>query len=362
MHNGHGQLPSAWDVRSTLEVMDDAAFIFDERATLVFLNRAAMRIFQLGSFEEAKRTLEGHPSAKVDVVGVTFAGKCKPGELVRRALAGEPSNAELERVIPCDGRPQLIIRITIRPIVSPSGAIIGALKLGRDVTFEYELSRLKEEFLRVTCHELRTPATILQLAAHRLLMSDTSPDEVRQRAQAIDRASRRIAALSMKLVDLAAISTGSTIALDLAETRLDAIVADAVASFNGEDKRVQLTTTPVAVRADGKRIKQVVEALVDNALRYSAAPAGIEVAVRAHDGTAEVSVADHGIGIPAPKQRHIFEQFYRAHTDTPFDRGGLGASLYLADHIMKAHGGRISFDSSEAGGSTFRIALAAAHH
>ncbi|HEY1586890.1 MAG TPA: sensor histidine kinase, partial [Polyangia bacterium] len=125
--------------------------------------------------------------------------------------------------------------------------------------------------------------------------------------------------------------------------------------------RVQLTSIPIAVRADGKRLKQVVDALVDNALRYSPAPKRIEVAVVARDGLAEVSVADHGIGIPAQKQRHIFEQFYRAHTDTPFDCGGLGASLYLADQIMKAHGGRISFESREAGGSTFRIALAAAH-
>jgi signal transduction histidine kinase len=107
------------------------------------------------------------------------------------------------------------------------------------------------------------------------------------------------------------------------------------------------------------RLREVLEALLDNALRYSDATSTVEVEVGESDGHVELSVADHGVGIPEAKQPHLFEQFYRAHVDTPFDRGGLGASLYLADQIMKRHGGRIWFESKERQGSTFHLALQA---
>ena len=89
------------------------------------------------------------------------------------------------------------------------------LKIGHDVTFERELANLKEDFVRVTSHELRTPAAILRLVAHRLLSSETlPPDELRQRAETIDRATRRIECISSKLDDIASISYGAGIELD----------------------------------------------------------------------------------------------------------------------------------------------------
>jgi signal transduction histidine kinase len=249
--------------------------------------------------------------------------------------------------------------VIVRPIIGPSGAIIGALKLGRDVTFEYELAQLKEQFVRVTSHELRTPAAILRLAANRLLDGGAaSPAEVHRRAETIDRATRRIESIALKLVDIAALSSGEELALEPGNTDLSSLVADVVAGMDdAEAARVRLSTVPALVHADAKRLREVIEALLDNALRYSIAPAPVEVRIAAHDHVAEVSIADHGVGIPAAKQPHVFEQFYRAHSGTPCDRGGLGASLYLASRIIKAHGGRLWFESRESAGSTFHVAL-----
>jgi signal transduction histidine kinase len=82
--------------------------------------------------------------------------------------------------------------------------------------------------------------------------------------------------------------------------------------------------------------------------------------VHANDGISEVAVVDHGVGIPSDKRAHLFEPFYRAHNGEPFDRGGLGASLYLADRIMRAHQGRIWFEANPDAGSTFHISPSAA--
>jgi signal transduction histidine kinase len=282
-----------------------------------------------------------------------------PQGLVQRALAGEAVAEDFERVAPYDGRPQMIIRASVGPLLNRNGEVIGAFKLVRDVTREYELDQRKREFVCVTTHELRTPTTVLRLHAQRLLRAEPmSPASVRACAEGVDRATRRIETLAVKLHDIATVAAGEPIAIQPSTFRLDALVADVVQSLQPDDSsRVRTRAAPAQVRADPTRMREVIEALVDNALRYSEAPASVDVDVGEHDGHVELSVADHGIGIPEAKQRHVFEQFYRAHVDTPYDRGGLGASLYLADQIMKRHGGRIWFESKERHGSTFHLAL-----
>jgi signal transduction histidine kinase len=216
---------------------------------------------------------------------------------------------------------------------------------------------MKEDFVRVTSHELRTPAAILRLAAYRLLSGETlSPDELRKRAETIDRATRRIESISLKLADIASVCYGRGIELDSADVSLDAIVADVVAGFDECDSgRIRLSSVSASVRGDAKRLRQVIASVADNALRYSTAQ--VEVAVRVNDGVAEVAVVDHGVGIPLAKRAHLFEAFYRAHNGEPLDRGGLGASLYLADQIMRLHHGRIWFEANPDAGSTFHITL-----
>lgn len=346
-------LPCKLDLRSTLEAMDDFAFVYDANAHLIFLNQPALHMLGLSSLEEALEPGRGFARV-VRIVRVHGHSLAEPVELVRRALSGEKVIEDLERLEPVDGRPHVTLRMTLSPIVDASGAIVGVLKLGHDVTFEHELASMKEDFVRVTSHELRTPAAILRLAAHRLLSSDTvSPDELRKRAETIDRATRRIESISLKLTDIASIYYGGGIELDSADVSLDAIVADVVAGFDECDAgRIHFTSVPASVHGDSKRLRQVVASLLDNALRYSTAQ--VEVAVRVDDGVAEVAIVDHGIGIPLAKRAHLFEWFYRVQ---PCDRGGLGASLYLADQIMRVHHGRIWFEANADAGSTFHIAL-----
>jgi signal transduction histidine kinase len=68
-------------------------------------------------------------------------------------------------------------------------------------------------------------------------------------------------------------------------------------------------------------------------------------------------VRDHGVGIPRDKQDRIFERFYRAHTDTPHDYGGMGVGLYISREIVRQQGGRMWFESEEGGGSKFCFSL-----
>jgi signal transduction histidine kinase len=111
------------------------------------------------------------------------------------------------------------------------------------------------------------------------------------------------------------------------------------------------------VRADRDRLTRVITALVDNALRFSPANGPVSVRVGVRGGEAIFSVLDHGVGIPPERQERVFERYYRAHSEKPDDRGGLGVGLDTAREIVARHGGRMWFQSEPGTGSTFLFAL-----
>jgi signal transduction histidine kinase len=97
--------------------------------------------------------------------------------------------------------------------------------------------------------------------------------------------------------------------------------------------------------------------LIGNAIKHSPQGGDIDVRLALNGREAVVSVADRGFGIPKEKQGRIFQRFYRAHTNTPFDYGGLGLGLFLSWEIVRRHGGRMWFQSEEHKGSTFSFGL-----
>ena len=111
------------------------------------------------------------------------------------------------------------------------------------------------------------------------------------------------------------------------------------------------------VFGDRVRLTQVIDTLLDNGVRYSPSGGPIEVSVTTRGTEALVCVRDDGVGIPREKQERIFERFYRAHTDTPHDYGGMGVGLYIAREVITQHGGRMWFESEQDRGSEFCFGL-----
>jgi signal transduction histidine kinase len=125
----------------------------------------------------------------------------------------------------------------------------------------------------------------------------------------------------------------------------------------------RLAPGPFTVTADPARTRQAIRILLDNAIKYSPAGGSIEVVLDRDEATGEagLSVVDRGVGIPTQGQERIFRLFYRAHTDTPHDYGGMGIGLYMAKELIKRQEGRIWFRSREGEGSTFSFTLPLAH-
>jgi signal transduction histidine kinase len=117
----------------------------------------------------------------------------------------------------------------------------------------------------------------------------------------------------------------------------------------------------VALTGDRERLREVMHILLDNAVRYSPAGGDVDIELTVSDGGAVVSVQDQGVGIASTRQPRIFERFYRAHTDTPYDFGGTGLGLYVAKRIVELHQGSMWFESTEGRGSRFSFRLPQKH-
>jgi signal transduction histidine kinase len=229
---------------------------------------------------------------------------------------------------------------------------------------------LKEEFLSIASHELKTPLTVLQArtqATQRRLRRMGYADAAAQ-FSAIQTALTRMLSLVEELLNASRIEAGR---LDFQPEPCDlgALVAAAVDEQREiSDRAIVLEGAEGAglgVDGDPERLAQVLTNLLANGVKYSPVESPIMVRVARAAGPAGadevvVTVADQGVGIPRGEIAHVFERFYRASTSSARQYGGLGLGLHIAATIVERHGGRIRAESPGPGlGSTFTIALPA---
>ncbi|HVK68607.1 MAG TPA: PAS domain-containing sensor histidine kinase [Polyangium sp.] len=219
----------------------------------------------------------------------------------------------------------------------------------------------RDDFLAVASHELRTPLTPLKLQLERLVRDARVGANQERLAPALEVAYRqvgRLAALIDRLLDVSRITAGK-LDLCLDEVDLCALVHDVVTRFGREteDAGCQLSfpyDNPILGTWDRLRLEQVVTNLLGNAIKYGRGKP-IEIGLEADEGTARLTVRDHGVGIAPEDQAKIFERFERAVSNPSF--GGLGLGLWIVRQIVEIHGGTVRVESAPGKGSTFRVEL-----
>ncbi|MBN9162562.1 MAG: hypothetical protein BGO98_02375 [Myxococcales bacterium 68-20] len=339
------------------ESMIDGIIACDASGRITHLNEAQMTL--IGREGIRGKSCEEYAA----LIGIRHldGSLMRPSELpLARAIRGETVRNEGF----CLGGPehgrQVIVRANASPIRDHTGRIIGAVAVNRDVSEFVELDRLKDQFLRVAAHELKTPVAIMKGYADVLLRAkDQLPAAARGPIEAIERGALKIDRIVTELLDVSLLLAGK-MEMRLERVELAEVVDTVTRRFALSAPRHRLrvvVTEPVVIRADRTRLEQLLGKLLDNAIRYSPRGGDVDVSLEIHGGEAVVRVRDRGIGIPADKQRRVFERFYRPHTDTPHDYGGMGVGLYIAREIVARHGGTMSFESREGEGSVFCFRL-----
>jgi signal transduction histidine kinase len=221
--------------------------------------------------------------------------------------------------------------------------------------------RARDEFIGIASHELKTPLTpiVLQLGAlERSCERGVPPEALRRDVTRLKHHVQRMTKLVEGLLDVSGVAAGE-LTLHLARVRLAAVVMGAVERVrreleaSGSDLTVRLDEE-AAGTWDPRRLGQVVESLLSNAIKYGEGrPIAVEAVIVG--GDARIAVRDHGVGISPEAQRRVFERFERAVPPEHF--GGFGMGLWLARHIVEAHGGQVRVASSPGEGALFEVTL-----
>lgn len=223
-----------------------------------------------------------------------------------------------------------------------------------------EASRSKDEFMATLSHELRNPLAAISNSV--LLLKRSEPADAVGR-EALDIVSRQVGHLQRLLNDLLDVARTiyGKVRLDLQEIELGAFareVATGAAAARGQRAAVKVGGGPVWVSADPTRLRQMLENLVDNAIKFGGRR--IDVMVSRRDGHAVLAVADDGEGIPAELMAKLFQPFVQGAQALDRARGGLGLGLSLVHRLATLHGGALSAQSEGPGkGSRFEIVLPA---
>ena len=231
----------------------------------------------------------------------------------------------------------------------------------REATLVLESDRLRTALLNSISHELRTPLASIMGSASTLLESDSlySADERHELLESITDGSKRMNLILSNLLDTARIESGM-MKLKYDWCDIEDVIGTALQHLSEqvENRRLEINIREgiPLLQGDCVLLGQVVLNLVDNALKYSPADSSIEIQASSTNEELTVSVADHGIGIPATDMEKIFDKFYRVqHGESSIPGTGLGLSICKS--IVEAHGGKIWASNRSEGGAVISFSL-----
>jgi len=277
---------------------------------------------------------------------------------VRRVLKGEP---RVEAEIVTGTLRQRFFAATVASVHAADAS--GAIIVLHDITELRKLERVRRDFVANVSHELRTPLTAIQGFSETLLAGALDDPQNRVRfLEIILEHSKRLARLTDDLLMLSKMDA-DRLNLEISRLSVSQFVESCVETTQRpaaeKDLRVSVNLAQCLpdIAADRRRLAEILQNLLDNAIQYT--PPGGQIMVSASADSDEVTftVSDTGIGIPQADQPRIFERFYRVDVARSREVGGTGLGLAIAKHLVEVHGGRIWVDSEVGQGSQFHFTV-----
>lgn len=253
------------------------------------------------------------------------------------------------------------VAVTSRRLYDADNEPDGSVLVARDVTAELRAIRARDDLVASVSHELRTPLTSVLGFVELSLDAPGIPESVRRNLEIMERNGERMLELIASILQSARQAEVPSL-LQLGEADLGAIVLESVESLRprSDEREIEVRVTTaerVLVRADAFRMRQVVDNVLSNAIKYNRAGGEVTIGVTADGGSAWIVVRDNGIGIPEAELPRIFDRFFRSESVRKGSVHGSGLGLGIARDFVERHGGRLSIDSEEGSGTTVIITL-----
>ncbi len=276
------------------------------------------------------------------------------GELVDSALRGEPSS----RTVELFGPPRRVVVITTTPVAT--GSEPAAVAVVDDITERRRLEAVRTDFVANISHELKTPVGAIGLLAETMQAED-DPAVTARLAERVQAEAVRVGRTIEDLLELSRIELGQL--SELEPVAVADVVTEAVARIRPAAEQAGITIDADAVdeglvvAGEHRQLISALSNLIDNAVKYSDAGGSVEVGASGHHGEVVLTVADHGIGIPARDLERVFERFYRVDQARSRQTGGTGLGLAIVRHVVANHHGSVEVESRLGEGSLFTLRL-----
>ena len=277
-------------------------------------------------------------------------------------LVAQHRRGSLDRAVDAGHRLHLSIIFVV--LLLMAGVLYQLLAATRKAS---RLASQQLEFITGITHELRTPLagirSLGQNLAHGVVQGS---EQVKRYGALIEREESRLSKTIEQVLDFSGILSGQRI-LNLEPVNVEAVVSaalESVAPLAGE-ARVEIEQIPLEidlwVSADGEALRRALENLLTNAIKYGGEERPVIVQSRSNqtgrDKWVDISVRDHGPGIPREERVHLFKPFYRSPDVRDAQHPGSGLGLSLVQRILEAHGGKVILESTKGEGSTFTLRL-----
>ncbi len=348
----------------------------DAKAMITSMNKLMMKIMDVSDETE----LVG-----INVLEMESMTKSGLDDLVMQALEGTSAEKEDVHFVPNPDR-AFYIHVKVAPLPSETGEIEAALVVAMDLTSSVRLqsqlersyekliqtyqelervTKMKSQFIDVVSHELRTPLTVLR--GYLDLVESESPamnePKLAQKMRTIRANADKLYTLVESMLDVSRLEKG-TLQINPEPTRIDQLLEEVVearmhdASEKGQTLSLTTEGELPLIMADRRRLRDVFNNVVDNAVKYTQADGKVQVGARDEGKIIHIWVRDNGVGIPLENLGRIFDRFYIvASDDLSHQVDRIGLSLPISKGIIDAHGGRIWVESRVGKGSVFHIDL-----
>jgi len=261
---------------------------------------------------------------------------------------------------------EYIAAVDISSVLDEYGEILFFVSIERDITREMTIERMKDEFVGLASHQLRTPLTGIRWFSELLLRNkyQNLNQEQLDFLEQIKISNQRMIKLVNELLDISHIETGQKFEIKKADFKVNDVLNEVLTENISLIKTKSLNIVNeipdnLLIFADYVKIRQVLSNLISNATKYSPASKNITIKVVADDGKGFtiISVADEGMGIPTAQKSRLFEKFFRADNARVQEPNGTGLGLYIARELIRAHGGEMWFESEENKGTVFSFSI-----
>lgn len=239
--------------------------------------------------------------------------------------------------------------------------VIGRLWSFRDITKDFEVNRMKNEFVSTVSHELRTPLSSILGFTELMLNREVSPEKQKKYLKTIYNESKRLTDLINDFLDIQRIESGRVV-YEIKDFDIVPLCQELAQMYGENAERFSFRVEapgPVYVRGDVSKVNQVLGNLLSNAVKYSPNGGEIRLIIEPDQDTVRIKVTDQGLGIPKEALPHIFEHFYRVDNSDRRNIGGTGLGLSIAHKLVTGMGGNLEVESFLGQGSTFIVTLPA---